>query len=134
MRQLFSAPFQCRIFLLIDGRHSVRRATLIGLCGTARQRHRRKQADVFTYLIPSCAHVFFLRFIGVHSNSEESGTMRAWNSSCHVNCGQHRGAVTFTPQSYCFSLRGWQGNSMPSATAGVSPNVVTPCEVKCFSE
>ncbi|RNC42054.1 hypothetical protein TcCL_NonESM08327, partial [Trypanosoma cruzi] len=45
MRQLFTAPFQCRIFLLIDGRHSVRRATLIGLCGTARQRHRRKQAD-----------------------------------------------------------------------------------------
>ncbi|RNF06663.1 hypothetical protein TcG_10441 [Trypanosoma cruzi] len=51
MRQLFSAPFQCHIFLLIDGRHSVRRATLIGLCGTARQRHRRKQADFFTYLI-----------------------------------------------------------------------------------
>ncbi|EAN88290.1 hypothetical protein Tc00.1047053506053.60, partial [Trypanosoma cruzi] len=50
MRQLFSAPFQCRIFLLIDGRHSVRRVTLIGLCGTARQRHRRKQADFFTYL------------------------------------------------------------------------------------
>ncbi|RNC60692.1 hypothetical protein TcCL_ESM01684 [Trypanosoma cruzi] len=60
MRQLFSAPFQCRIFRLIDGRHSVRRATLIGLCGTARQRHRRKQADFFTYLIPSCAQVFFL--------------------------------------------------------------------------
>ncbi|RNC51441.1 hypothetical protein TcCL_ESM11439, partial [Trypanosoma cruzi] len=59
MRQLFSAPFQCRIFLLIDGRHSVRRATLIGLCGTARQRHRRKQADLFTYLISSCAQVFF---------------------------------------------------------------------------
>ncbi|RNC56579.1 hypothetical protein TcCL_ESM05831 [Trypanosoma cruzi] len=51
MRQLFSAPFQCRIFLLIDGRHSVRRATLIGLCGTARQRHWRKQTDFFTYLI-----------------------------------------------------------------------------------
>ncbi|RNC52609.1 hypothetical protein TcCL_ESM10137, partial [Trypanosoma cruzi] len=50
MRQLFSAPFQCRIFLLIDGRHSVRRATLIGSCGTARQRHRRKQADFFTCL------------------------------------------------------------------------------------
>ncbi|RNE98010.1 hypothetical protein TcG_12425, partial [Trypanosoma cruzi] len=45
MRQLFSAPFQCRIFLLVGGRHSVRRATLIGLCGTARRRHRRKQTD-----------------------------------------------------------------------------------------
>ncbi|RNF13792.1 hypothetical protein TcG_08229, partial [Trypanosoma cruzi] len=42
-------PFQCHI-LLIDGRHSVRRATLIGLRGTARQRHRRKQAEDFTYL------------------------------------------------------------------------------------
>ncbi|RNC51887.1 hypothetical protein TcCL_ESM10951 [Trypanosoma cruzi] len=62
MRQLFSAPFQCRIFLLIDGRHSVRRATLIGLCGIARQRHRRKQADFFTYLIPSCAQVLFHMF------------------------------------------------------------------------
>ncbi|ESS55274.1 hypothetical protein TCDM_13267 [Trypanosoma cruzi Dm28c] len=41
--QLFSAPFQCRIFLLIDGRHSVRRVTLIGLCGTARQRHRESR-------------------------------------------------------------------------------------------
>ncbi|KAF5217914.1 hypothetical protein ECC02_009205 [Trypanosoma cruzi] len=128
MRQLFSAPFQCRIFLLIDGRHSVRRATLIGLCGTARQRHRRKQADDFTYLIASCAQLFFLRFIGVHSSSEESGTMRAWNLSSHVKCGQHRGAVTLTPQSCCVSLQGWQGNSMPSATAGVSPNVVTSCE------
>ncbi|RNE95827.1 hypothetical protein TcG_13234, partial [Trypanosoma cruzi] len=48
--QPFSAPFQFRIFLLIDGRHSVRCATLIGLCGTARQRHRRKQADFFKYL------------------------------------------------------------------------------------
>ncbi|RNC43316.1 retrotransposon hot spot (RHS) protein [Trypanosoma cruzi] len=62
MRQLFSAPFQCRIFLLIDGRHSVRRATLIGLCGTARQRHRRKQADFFIYIIASCAQVFFHMF------------------------------------------------------------------------
>ncbi|KAF5216066.1 hypothetical protein ECC02_011196 [Trypanosoma cruzi] len=60
MRHLFSAPFQFCIFRLIDGRHSVRRATLIGLCGIARQRHRRKQADFFTYLIPSCAQVFFL--------------------------------------------------------------------------
>ncbi|ESS61346.1 hypothetical protein TCDM_11072 [Trypanosoma cruzi Dm28c] len=59
MRQLFSAPFQCHIFLLIDGRHSVRRVTLIGLCGTARQRHRGKQAGFFKYLIPSCAQVFF---------------------------------------------------------------------------
>ncbi|RNE97009.1 hypothetical protein TcG_12967 [Trypanosoma cruzi] len=48
--QPFSAPFQFRIFLLGDGRHSVRRVTLIGLCGTARQRHRREQADFFTYL------------------------------------------------------------------------------------
>ncbi|RNC61337.1 hypothetical protein TcCL_ESM00838 [Trypanosoma cruzi] len=31
--------------------------------------------------------------------------MRAWNLSCHVNCGQHRGAATLTPQSYCVSLR-----------------------------
>ncbi|RNC39886.1 hypothetical protein TcCL_NonESM10702 [Trypanosoma cruzi] len=45
MRQLFTAPFQCRIFLLIDGLHSVRRVILVGLCGTARQHHRRKQAD-----------------------------------------------------------------------------------------
>ncbi|RNC52223.1 hypothetical protein TcCL_ESM10579 [Trypanosoma cruzi] len=127
MRHLFSAPFQCRIFLLIDGRHSVRRATLIGLCGTACQRHRRKQADLFTYLIPSCAQVFFTCSVG-HSDSEVSGNMRAWNSSCHVNCGQHRGAATFTPQSCCVSLRGWQGNSMQPAIAGVSPNVVTPCE------
>ncbi|RNF09643.1 hypothetical protein TcG_09802 [Trypanosoma cruzi] len=50
MRQLFSAPFQCHI-LLIDGRHSVRRVTLIGLRGTARQRHWRKQAEDFTYLV-----------------------------------------------------------------------------------
>ncbi|KAF5216685.1 hypothetical protein ECC02_010523 [Trypanosoma cruzi] len=128
MRQLFSAPFQCRIFLLIDGRHSVRRATLIGLCGTARQRHRRKQPDFFTYLNAILrAGIFFTCSVG-HSNSEESGTMRAWNSSCHVNCGQHRGAAALTPQSYCFSSQGWQGNSMQPATAGVSSNVVTPCE------
>ncbi|KAF5220643.1 hypothetical protein ECC02_006362 [Trypanosoma cruzi] len=127
MRQLFSAPFQCRIFLLIDGRHSVRRATLIGLCGTARQCHRRKQADFFTYLIPSCAQVFFTCSVE-HSNSEVSGAMRAWNFSCHVNCRRHRGAATLTPQSCCVFLRGWQGNSMQPATAGVSPNVVTPCE------
>ncbi|RNC39006.1 hypothetical protein TcCL_NonESM11695 [Trypanosoma cruzi] len=38
---LFSVAF----FLLIDGRHSVRPATLIGLCGTARQHHRRNQTD-----------------------------------------------------------------------------------------
>ncbi|RNC58635.1 hypothetical protein TcCL_ESM03682 [Trypanosoma cruzi] len=127
MRHLFSAPFQSRIFLLIDGRHSVRRATLIGLCGTARQCHRRKQADFFTYLIPSCAQVFFTCSVE-HSNSEVSGNMRVWNSSCHVNCRRHRGAATLTPQSCCFSSQGWQGNSMQPATAGVSPNVVTPCE------
>ncbi|KAF5215640.1 hypothetical protein ECC02_011646 [Trypanosoma cruzi] len=61
MRQLFSASFQCRIFLLIDGRHSVRRATLIGLCGIARQRHRRNQADFFTYLnAVLCARIFHM--------------------------------------------------------------------------
>ncbi|RNC32218.1 hypothetical protein TcCL_Unassigned05195, partial [Trypanosoma cruzi] len=119
LRQLFSAPFQCRIFLLIDGRHSVRRATLIGLCGTARQRHRRKQAEFFTYLnVILRAGVFSTCFV-VHSNSEGSGTMRAWNSSCHVNCGQHRGAATFTPQSCCVSLQGWQVNCMRPAIAGV---------------
>ncbi|RNC37831.1 hypothetical protein TcCL_NonESM12984 [Trypanosoma cruzi] len=129
MRQLFSAPFQCRIFLLIDGRHSVRRATLIGLCGTARRRHRRKQADLFTYLNAILrAVVFFTCSVGVHSNSEVSGAMRAWNSSCHVNRGQQREVATLTPQSCCVSLRCWQGNSMQPATAGVSPNVVTPCE------
>ncbi|RNC56215.1 hypothetical protein TcCL_ESM06268 [Trypanosoma cruzi] len=129
MRQHFSAPFQCGIFLLIDGRHSVRRATLIGLCGTACQRHRRKQADFFTYLIATLrAGIFFTCSVDVQSNSEGFGTMRAWNSSCHVNCGQHRGAVTFTSQSCCVSLQGWQGNSMQPATAGVSSNVVTPCE------
>ncbi|RNF07250.1 hypothetical protein TcG_10159 [Trypanosoma cruzi] len=36
--------------------------------------------------------------------------MRAWNSSCYVNCGQQRGAATLTPQSCCVSLQGWQGN------------------------
>ncbi|ESS61444.1 hypothetical protein TcG_13072 [Trypanosoma cruzi] len=104
LRQLFSAPFQCRIFLLGDGRHSVRRVTLIGLCGTARQRRRRKQAEFFTYLIPSCAQVFFTCSVDVHSNGEGSGTMRACNLSFHVNCGQHRGTVTLTPQSCCVSL------------------------------
>ncbi|RNC43331.1 hypothetical protein TcCL_NonESM06956, partial [Trypanosoma cruzi] len=129
MRQLFSAPFQCCIFLLIDGRHPVRRANLIGLCRTARQRHRRKTDRLFTCLIAVLrAGIFFSCSVDVHSNSEVSGTMRAWNSSCHVNCGQHRGTVTLTPQSCCVSSRGWQGDSMPSATAGVSPNVVTPCE------
>ncbi|KAF5218659.1 hypothetical protein ECC02_008440 [Trypanosoma cruzi] len=132
MRHIFSAPFQFRIFLLIDGRHSVRRATLIGLCGTARQRHRRKQAEFFTYLIPSCAQVFFPCSVG-HSNSEESGAMRAWNSFCHVNCGQRRGAATFTPQSCCVSWQGWQGNCMQPATAVVSLNV-TSCEAMYFSE
>ncbi|ESS55425.1 hypothetical protein TcG_12766 [Trypanosoma cruzi] len=127
MRQLFSAPFQCRI-LLIDGRHSVRRATLIGLCGTARRRHRRKPADFFTYLNVILRAVVFFTCSVEHSNSEESGTMRAWNSSCHVNRGQHRGAATLTPQSCCVSLQGWQGNSMQPATAGVSSNAVTPCE------
>ncbi|RNC37827.1 hypothetical protein TcCL_NonESM12990 [Trypanosoma cruzi] len=128
MRQLFSAPFQCRIFLLIDGRHSVRRATLIGLCGTARQRHRRKQADFFTYLNSILrAGIFFTCSVG-HSNSMGSKTMRAWNSSCHVDCGQHREAATLAPQSFCVSLRGWQGNSVQPATAGVSLDVVTPCE------
>ncbi|RNF01276.1 hypothetical protein TcG_11532 [Trypanosoma cruzi] len=127
MRQLFSAPFQCRIFLLVDGRHSVRRATLIGFCGTARRRHRRKQADFFTYLIAILrAGVFFTFSVG-HSNSEESGTMRAWNSSCHVNRRQHRGAATLAPQSYCVSLQCWQGNSMQPATVGASLDV-TPCE------
>ncbi|KAF5215367.1 hypothetical protein ECC02_011949 [Trypanosoma cruzi] len=129
MRQLFSAPFQCRIFLLIDGRHSVRRATLIGLCGTARRRHRRKQADFFTYLNAILrAGIFFTCSVDGHSNSEVSGTMRAWNSFCHVNCGQHRGAAALTPQSCCVSLQGWQGNSMQPATTGVPSNVVTPCE------
>ncbi|ESS55497.1 hypothetical protein TCDM_13028 [Trypanosoma cruzi Dm28c] len=128
MRQLFSAPFQCRIFLLGDGRHSVRRVTLIGLCGTARQRHQTKQADFFTYLNVILRARIFLHSVDVHSNGEGSGTMRACNSSCHVNCGQHRGAVTFTPQSCCVSLQGWQGNSMQPATAGVFLNVVTPCE------
>ncbi|EKG03735.1 hypothetical protein TCSYLVIO_005213, partial [Trypanosoma cruzi] len=42
MRQLFSAPFQCRYFFMIDGRHSVRCATLIGLCGIARQHRQNK--------------------------------------------------------------------------------------------
>ncbi|ESS61572.1 hypothetical protein TCDM_10829 [Trypanosoma cruzi Dm28c] len=95
MRQLFSAPFQCRIFLLIDGRHSVRRATLIGLRGTACQRRRRKQADFFTCLIVILrALIFITCSVDVHSGSEGSGTMCAWNSSCHVNRRQHRGAAT----------------------------------------
>ncbi|RNE98802.1 hypothetical protein TcG_12226 [Trypanosoma cruzi] len=127
MRQLFSAPFQCHIFLLIDGRHSVRRVTLIGLCGTARQRHRGKQAGFFKYLIPSCAQLFSTCSVG-HSKSEVPGAMRAWNSSCHVNCGQHREAATLTLQSCCVSSQGWQGDSMQPATAGVCPNVVTPFE------
>ncbi|ESS62134.1 hypothetical protein TCDM_10236 [Trypanosoma cruzi Dm28c] len=128
MRQLFSAPFQCRIFLLIDGRHSVRRVTLIGLCGTACQRHQTKQADFFTYLIPSCAQVFFTCSVDVHSNGEGSGTMRACNLSFHVNCGQHRGAANLTLQSCCVSSQGWQGNCMQPATAAVSSNDVTLCE------
>ncbi|RNC39822.1 hypothetical protein TcCL_NonESM10773, partial [Trypanosoma cruzi] len=37
-------------------------------------------------------------------------------------------AATLTPQSCRVSSQGWQGNSMQPATAGVSPNVVTPCE------
>ncbi|ESS54914.1 hypothetical protein TCDM_13660 [Trypanosoma cruzi Dm28c] len=126
--QLFSVSFQCRIFLLIDGRHSVRCATLIGLCGTACQRQRTRQADFFKYLNAILRALIFLRSVDVHSNSTGSGTMRAWNSSCHVNCGQHRGTVTFTPQSCCVSLQGWKGNSMQPATAGVSSNDVTPCE------
>ncbi|RNF12050.1 hypothetical protein TcG_09140 [Trypanosoma cruzi] len=128
MRQLFSAPFQCHIFLLNDGRHSVRRVTLIGLCGIARQHRQTKQAEEFTYLIAILRARIFLRSVNVYSNSEESGTMRAWNSSFHVNCGQHCGAATFTPQSYCVSSQGWQGNSMQPATAGVCLNVVSPCE------
>ncbi|RNE99515.1 hypothetical protein TcG_12017 [Trypanosoma cruzi] len=127
MRQLFSASFQCRIFLLIDGRHSVRRVTLIGSCGTARQRHRRKQAEEFTYLNVILRAGIFLISVDVHSNSEESGAMRAWNSSCHVNRGQRRGAATLTLQSCCDSSQGWRGNSMQPATAGVSLDV-TPCE------
>ncbi|RNC34682.1 hypothetical protein TcCL_Unassigned02508 [Trypanosoma cruzi] len=83
--------------------------------------------------MPSCAQVFFSTCsVDVHSNSEVSGAMCAWNSSCHVDCGQHREAATLTPQSFCVSLRGWQGNSMQPATAGVSLDVVTPCE-QCAS-
>ncbi|RNC54984.1 hypothetical protein TcCL_ESM07546 [Trypanosoma cruzi] len=39
-----------QLFLLIDGRHSVRRVTFIGLCGIARQHYRTKQAETFAYL------------------------------------------------------------------------------------
>ncbi|RNC32974.1 hypothetical protein TcCL_Unassigned04366 [Trypanosoma cruzi] len=42
--------------------------------------------------MPSWTRIF-LRSVG-HSNSEVSGTMRAWNLSCHVDRRQHRGAVT----------------------------------------
>ncbi|RNC39282.1 hypothetical protein TcCL_NonESM11384 [Trypanosoma cruzi] len=61
----------------------------------ARQRYRTKQAETFAYLTAVLrARIFFTCSVGVHSNSEESGTMRAWSLSCHVNCGQHQGAAT----------------------------------------
>ncbi|RNC35947.1 hypothetical protein TcCL_Unassigned01128 [Trypanosoma cruzi] len=133
MRQLVSAPFQCRtFFLLIDGRRSVRRATLIGLCGTARQHHQTKQADLFTCLNAVLRAVIFLRSVG-HSNSEGFGNMRAWNLSCHVDCGQHRGAVTLL-RRVVVSLRR-VGREIPcSLLLLVCPKCCHSMRTMCFIE
>ncbi|RNC54783.1 hypothetical protein TcCL_ESM07774 [Trypanosoma cruzi] len=102
MRQLFSAPFQCRIFLLIDGRHSVRRATLIGLCGTACQRRWTKQVDAFKYFnfILRALILLYVLLVCTQTARDPELCVRGI-LSCHLNCGQHRGAATLTPQSFC---------------------------------
>ncbi|RNC51969.1 hypothetical protein TcCL_ESM10859 [Trypanosoma cruzi] len=118
--QLSSASAQLFVYQLTPFCPACHFDWIVWKCFTTPSEKAGRPFHVFNFILR--AGIFSTCSVG-HSDSEVSATMRAWDSSCHVDCGQHRGAATLTPQSCCVFFEGWQGNSMQPATAALSPNL-----------